>query len=210
MTRRETLRVPIDDRSRPQFRDAPSGRKRGRKLTPADTVGQVKEVYRLTQDSRGQGNLRETARICRVAWHTVKKIIDGSHGQPSQNLADKLAPFERSVDAHKCPDCGGVIDIVPCRRCRISAATAENQEPQELAAAANRSGPANPRRRRPEARGQLRLPLTFEHVGPEFDPDIPPAENRRSGFELTSQHAARLAEVRRRRRMRPIVDELPF
>lgn len=167
--------------------ETPAARKRGRHLTPAEVVDQVRHVFELTKNSTGQGNYSETARICKVSHVTVRKIVLRTHGRPAENQGTTLEPGETLVTPRRCDGCNGLVKILPCRYCKIRATAAP------AAGLADGHGPGGiPRRRITDARGQRLLPIVDEQPPAELEP-------MRDSFELKAAQRRRLEEVRARR-----------
>jgi hypothetical protein len=184
----------------------PPVRTRGRRLTPPEIVDQVRRVHRLTSNSDGRGNISETARTCHLSRRTVRKILEGTHGAPAENLGSTLGPGEKSVPEQRCTGCGSTINIVPCRKCRADRGRNDLKRLQELAAGRSVGSPR--RRRSDNARGQRLLPLYFDDHGPLELVGLKSADR----FELSAAHRKQLEKIRARRRANgePAPDGIPF
>jgi hypothetical protein len=201
-------------------------RKRGRRLIPDEVVEMVRSVYELTKPGNVNqygpraGNLAETARITRLSKESVRKIINGTHGQPSPNLGSPLAEGERKVAPQRClnPECGAIITVVPCRGCAAREALKQLRQ-QSLAAGRAGANPASPPSRRPGPAlcdRQRLLPLMTED-GPYELLGLKQATQglRADNFELKPAHRRRYERVRRRmlarvNQERAAKGELPF
>jgi hypothetical protein len=177
-------------------------RRRGRSFTKLEVVKQILDVWKLTQP-----NIAETARICRVARDTVKRVITEAH--PGSLGKVQLGPGEELLpEPIDCEDCHRIIIIAPCRTCKKIRGLADLQRLQQLAAGAKARPAKRPRPSGRDAPGQLLLPLETVD-GPYQLTDLQPHGD---GFNLKPRHARRLDEVRRHRRTHgiPFDGEMPY
>ena len=68
---------------------------------------------------------RAKDRGTRVSFETVRRIVNGDHCKTPGKLAAAETQLQTPV---RCPGCGGMIAIVPCRKC--AAVTAQKLDPQ--------------------------------------------------------------------------------
>jgi len=108
--------------------------KRGRKPIADELKARILAVYAREQSTR------KTAEECGVSRKTVQNVKSGRHGKLVSESSPKLNPGEVRVVATRCPLCGHLVTVRPCRECLASvfAAAARRQALRELVAESER------------------------------------------------------------------------
>lgn len=93
-------------------------------------------VVRLVEDLAQEpgASLRAIVRRAKdkgqsVSYETVRRIVNGQHCKTPGKLAAAESQLAAPV---RCPGCGGMIDVVPCRKCAAQKLNAQLRRMREV------------------------------------------------------------------------------